>query len=792
MLSSLSISSGPRIRKPAGIDLGSATSAIALLGPTDSHFIAARDDQCRCTFPSVVGYHAGQKRLVAGRLAQSLLVASATSEAPGTSPLASLRDFRGSEQPVAIGLESMSAGEGAACLLRHLQEHLAGTLASPQHLLDVAVLTAPTWFDARQTEVTRQAAALAGIEVLEVLPEPIAAATYHSWSQDHEDATYLVYDLGGSFDVAIVRRRGEEWEVLAAGGDRTLGGELFDRLLASHLLQAGRWTASAGEREWGEGEVLHHGLGGLFDQATAAGATRFGRLMQVAEGIKTALSEREQVERFVPGLVRDAEGRLLTLEATVKRTEFEGLIRSRLDPTIELCHETLAQVRDPVDHVILAGGSSRVPLVRELVRAAVCIPAAGHVRRAEPLLDEPELCVAYGAALQGAQHGVRYRFVGQGTRLDLHLTSPARASDPRHKVTGVLQLADADRGGTGLSEGAASDWEGCSVRIRSHASGLSEEVFLAEGNGFSSDSELDPESDNVLELVVCDEDGREVARTQTTVRHQAKRSTGQGEPSSQGSRPTLEEVTELGGTLDELITHLPGGLRYEARARASRIRDDLLEALRGDDESLARQRLSELRELVLQIEAGRPAALDPPWAHFAKLVRQCLDLAAEMATRTGRDRQELFEYVHAQERYAEHAYQELDQALYRECCENLGKYAGYLAQLLQDAMPRGRNPGEGASSDRPPEEEARDAVERFRALLSAVWKRVRSRGRKDLEARLTAIASKARGLSQQIRTDPVAGLRLTNRLGVEVEKIGQALDQGGARGGETSLLEGSG
>src|SRR5207244_11883707 len=94
------------------------------------------------------------------------------------------------------------------------------------------------------------------------------------------------------------------------------------------------------------------------------------------------------------------------------------------------------------------------------------------------------------------------------------------------------------------------------------------------------------------------------------------------------------------------------------KARAAQLRDDLLEALRYDDEPKAIQRMAELRELLQELESRKGQALDPPWTRFTQLVRQCLDLAAQVADTTGRDREELFEHVRAQERYAEQAYEQ--------------------------------------------------------------------------------------------------------------------------------------
>src|SRR5262249_35229989 len=160
------------------------------------------------------------------------------------------------------------------------------------------------------------------------------------------------------------------------------------------------------------------------------------------------------------------------------------------------------------------------------------------------------------------------------------------------------------------------------------------------------------------------------------------------------------------------------------------------------------------------------------------------DLAAEVANRTGRDRDELFEHVYAQERYAEQANEEHNQVLYHECHDNLTKYAGYLTQLLRDSLPGGGRPA------RPPEEEARQEVERFRSILAAVRNQVRACGRQDLETRLAEIAGQAHGFSQRIKTDPHAVIRDARRLATEVERIKQHLQGGrqqGARGDDSGL-----
>ncbi len=168
--------------------------------------------------------------------------------------------------------------------------------------------------------------------------------------------------------------------------------------------------------------------------------------------------------------------------------------------------------------------------------------------------------------------------------------------------------------------------------------------------------------------------------------------------------------------------------------------------------------------------AEAQSVLDPPWPHFGQLVRHCLDLAAGVADRTGRQREELFEHVYAQERYAEQAHADNNAPLYRECCDNLGQYAVYLERLLEDALPR---PPRVPSLL--PEEQARIDLERFRVRLAEVWRSVRGQGRADLDARLAVVARQAQGLAARVRAEPLAVPNEVRRLSAEIEGVEQAL-----------------
>jgi molecular chaperone DnaK len=892
---SLPVSSPLRLRKTVGIDLGTTNSVIALLDPSGSALITGQDEAGHLTFPSVVGYHPEQKRLVAGHAAREL------NEPP--SPLTSIKRSLGQDQRFAVGPQSLSPPEASAVILRHLRDMLGRILNDPRYRLDSAILTMPASFHPDQVEATRQAGELAGFEVVELLAEPAAAVIYYSWLKNHPDATYIVYDLGGgTFEVSIVQRRRGECQVLGTGGDPHLGGDDLDRLLAAYLLETGTWKY-AGE----SAKVGPDTLASLFDETTSSGAARFRRLLRVAESIKRHLTDQRSVSRFNPSLVQNDEGRALDLEVVVEQSMFHRLIKDILDRTMDCCQETLAQARQrmglklrDIDHLVLVGGSSRVPLVRESVQAAFCNPdLAEHVRNPEPFLHQPDLCVAYGAALRGATLGTRYLFPmehkdwgtareGRG-ELELHLTSPVTTPDAAYQATGIVRLRPitpaeiATPSSVALSSFPPSHLEAASVRIRAIATGLIEEVFLDGRGAFAQELELQPEADNALQLTVCNGVGEETARVVVCIRHQARAGPRDGsglsgprltkpwqievlnrsqhrvkqvvapagaplpgvfqatcrtldasgrivvpifeenrfiqqlvlddledlpigspvevefaidvkytievrvkvrptpagercdtvtiEAPSAPLRPTRAGVEKMKQQIEELLPQFRGGYRTRVQARATQLHKDLLEALHRDDEPRAVQRLAELTELLRSLETSRDLVLDPPWPRFTKLVRHCLDIAAEVAQATGRDPDELFEHIQAQERYADQAYEEHNQKLYRECQDNLHKYAGYLTQLLRHTLPRSAPP------TRPPEDEARDAVESFRSLLTAVWKQVRARQRPDLETQLTEIANQARGLSQRVKSDPLTVRHDTHRLSAEIARIEEDMQE---------------
>jgi hypothetical protein len=240
--------------------------------------------------------------------------------------------------------------------------------------------------------------------------------------------------------------------------------------------------------------------------------------------------------------------------------------------------------------------------------------------------------------------------------------------------------------------------------------------------------------------------------------------------------------------IDAALPGFSGGYRARVRTRVGQLRKELDEALRYEDEPRAIQRMAELRDVLNELEVRRGQELEPAWPQFQELVAECLNLAAAVAEATGRDRDGLTAHVHEQERYAQQAYDERNQTLYRECCVSLQKYAVHLTGLVPCA-----EAAEGPGAPRPPDEEARAQLERFRGYLAAVWKRVRARGRSRLDARLKGVAAQAQGLNARLKEDPAGVVREVRRLLAEVYKVEQHLKDGrdAVPEGDMGLLEGT-
>jgi molecular chaperone DnaK len=263
--------------------------------------------------------------------------------------------------------------EGISGRVLHYLKGLAEEYLGQQ--ISKAIITVPANFDEGQRRATKRAADLAGLDVLRLINEPTAAALAYGHGQGKRERV-AIYDFGGgTFDITILELRGDVFQVLSTAGDSYLGGDDIDNRLVQAML-------NAFEKQYG------------YD-LTGEMAVR-QRLKATAEDVKHELSDREsvtvQVTEYVPGSLTE-----LDLEFTLDRNAFDRRCMDIVDKSLETCEEALrvaGMQRAEIDHLVLVGGSTRVPLVQQKVQ---------QFFNRRPVVDiNPDEVVSIGAAIFGA------------------------------------------------------------------------------------------------------------------------------------------------------------------------------------------------------------------------------------------------------------------------------------------------------------------------------------------------------------------------------------------------------
>lgn len=355
-------------RLAVGIDLGTTNSLVAALRSGLSEPLA--DANGNVILPSAVRYHADRVEVgESARLAASSdpfntvlsvkrLMGRGLSDVKqlgeqlpyrfvgGESHMPFIDTVQGPKSPVEVSAE----------ILKVLRERAEKTLGGE---LVGAVITVPAYFDDAQRQATKDAAKLAGLNVLRLLNEPTAAAVAYGLDQSAEGVV-AIYDLGGgTFDISILRLTGGVFEVLATGGDSALGGDDFDHAIASWM-------------------VAEAGLSADLDPGTQR------ILLQAACAAKEALTDASSVTVAFGDW-----------QSELTREAFDALIEPMVARSLKACRRAVRDANieiDDVQAVVMVGGSTRVPRVRE---------AVAEMFGREPLTDiDPDQVVAIGAAIQ--------------------------------------------------------------------------------------------------------------------------------------------------------------------------------------------------------------------------------------------------------------------------------------------------------------------------------------------------------------------------------------------------------
>ena len=347
-----------------GIDLGTATTEAAIYENGSVKMI--RNPEGQVITPSVVGLDE-EGEVTVGEKARAFYLIH-----PERTVIEVKRKI-GSGEKVKLGGRAYTPAEISSMILKYVKSYVSEYVGEE---VSRAVISVPAYFDDRQRKEVVEAGMLAGFTVERIINEPTAAALSYGLDHMEDESHVLVYDLGGgTFDVTLLEMFDGVLEVKASAGDNQLGGKDFDEALIN-------WLTKRFEEK--------HGISLKGDVYASV------RLKEEAEKCKIALSTQDSVKIEIPVLAKK-EGVPLALEETVTREKFEELILSLVERTHLPVQRVLADAgvsKEEIDHILLLGGSTRVPLV---VRDVEKIMG----KKPEHAVD-PDFSVAQGAAIQAA------------------------------------------------------------------------------------------------------------------------------------------------------------------------------------------------------------------------------------------------------------------------------------------------------------------------------------------------------------------------------------------------------
>jgi molecular chaperone DnaK len=347
-------------RKVIGIDLGTTFCAVAHIDPYGKPQIIPNGESERLT-PSVILFDGGS--VIVGSLAKNNAVAEAerivdfVKREMGKPKEQFQREFNG---------KIYSAEELSALILRKLKADAEKYLKEP---VTDAVITVPAYFNDAERTATITAGQLAGLNVLQIINEPTAAAVAYGLDKLDEDQTVFVFDLGGgTFDVTIMRIQGHGIQMLATNGDHRLGGKDWDDVIVNHV-------AEEFDRAHGENPLLD--------------LQSYQDLQSRALAAKIQLSSRPRT-----AIVHSHNGKSVKVE--LSRQDFEQKTRHLVEKCKTICEMVLQEAQmewSDINKVLLVGGMTRMPMVREMVESLSPVPMVDDVN--------PDEAVAVGAAVQG-------------------------------------------------------------------------------------------------------------------------------------------------------------------------------------------------------------------------------------------------------------------------------------------------------------------------------------------------------------------------------------------------------
>ena len=374
--------------KVIGIDLGTSFSCVSVV--IDGNPVVIPDKDGNLTTPSVVAFGAENQRLVGWKAKRQAVynpentVFSSkrligrkffSQEVKKARELMPYQIVEGPHSDVRIRVQGQdySLPEIGSFVLSKMKQIAEDYLGES---VKRAVVTVPAYFNDSQRQATKDAGEIAGLEILRIINEPTAAALAYGYGRDL-DKKVVIYDLGGgTFDVSVLDIIGDVFEVVSTAGDTYLGGDDIDQRIAGYF--------AAKFQEAYKVNPLENKLA-------------LQKLLEASENAKIQMSLQNEVTMSIPEFCKDEKGVVRPMNGVLTQTKFADLIYDLIQKTFKVCDEALQEARmtaGDIDEVILVGGPTKLPLIRQSVQQ--------YFQKVPQTNVDPDLVVAMGAAIQAA------------------------------------------------------------------------------------------------------------------------------------------------------------------------------------------------------------------------------------------------------------------------------------------------------------------------------------------------------------------------------------------------------